>query len=124
MFIRKAPLPTRPRFESTDSPVLGPCTTTEVVMTFVPVMWTLWGVIVGSMLLLHIYRSSLEKNEDDQIFLDDSFEHEKAAQSLIVAKVHKIEPAIRVAKWLAVGMSVIVIVYYIRDILVQLNVFH
>ncbi len=93
-------------------------------MTFVPVMWTLWGVIVGSMLLLHIYRSSLEKNEDDQIFLDDSFEHEKAAQSLIVAKVHKIEPAIRVAKWLAVGMSVVVIVYYIRDILVQLNVFH
>jgi hypothetical protein len=93
-------------------------------MTFVPIMWTVWGVIVASMLLLHIYRSSLEKNEDDQIFLDDSFEHEKAAQSLIVAKVNKIEPVIRVAKWLAVAMSVVVIVYYIRDILVQLNVFH
>lgn len=91
-------------------------------MTFVPIMWTLWGVIVGSMLLLHIYRSSLEKNEDDQIFLDDSFEHEKAAQSLIVAKVNKIEPVIRVAKWLAVAMTVVVIVYYIRDIMMQLNI--
>ena len=90
-------------------------------MTFVPIMWTVWGVIVASMLLLHVYRSSLEKNEDDQIFLDDSFEHERNAQSLIVAKVQKIEPALRVMKWLAVAMTVVIIVYYIRDILVQLH---
>ena len=90
-------------------------------MTFVPIMWTVWGVIVASMLLLHVYRSSLEKNEDDQIFLDDSFEHERTAQSLIVAKVQKVEPALRVLKWLAVGMTVVIIVYYIRDILVQLH---
>jgi len=91
-------------------------------MSFVPIMWTAWGVIVASMLLLHVYRSSLEKNEDDQIFLDDSFEHERAAQVLIVAKVHKVEPALRVLKWMAVGMTVVVIVYYARDIMVQLNI--
>lgn len=90
-------------------------------MTFVPIMWTVWGVIVASMLLLHVYRSSLEKNEDDQIFLDDSFEQEKAAQSVIVAKVQKVEPALRVAKWLALAMTIVVIVYYIRDILLQLH---
>jgi hypothetical protein len=95
-----------------------------VVMTFVPIMWTLWGVIVASMLLLHVYRSSLEKNEDDQIFLDDSFDHERAAQLAIVAKVHKVEPAIRVAKWLALAMTAVVIAYYIRDILLQLNIIH
>jgi hypothetical protein len=91
-------------------------------MTFVPIMWSAWGVIVASMLLLHIYRSSLEKNEDDQIFLDDSFEHERAAQVAIVAKVHKVEPALRVLKWMAVAMTVVVVVYYARDIMVQLNV--
>jgi hypothetical protein len=91
-------------------------------MTFVPIMWTAWGVVVASMLLLHIYRSSLEKNEDDQIFLDDSFEHERAAQVAIVAKVHKVEPALRVLKWMAVAMTVIVVIYYARDIMVQLNV--
>jgi|SwirhisoilCB1_FD_contig_51_2092188_length_515_multi_19_in_0_out_0_2 hypothetical protein len=90
-------------------------------MTFVPIMWTAWGVIVASMLLLHVYRSSLEKNEDDQIFLDDSFEHERAAQLLIVAKVHKVEPALRILKWLAVAMTVVVVLYYARDIMVQLN---
>jgi len=91
-------------------------------MTFVPIMWTLWGVIVASMLLLHVYRSSLEKNEDDQIFLDDSFEHERAAQVAIVAKVHKVEPALRILKWLAVAMTVVVLVYYLRDIMMQLNI--
>ncbi len=92
-------------------------------MTFVPVMWTVWGVIVASMLLLHVYRSSLEKNEDDQIFLDDSFEHEKAAQSMIVAKVQKLDAPMRIFKWLSVAMTVIVIAYYVHDIGRQLNIF-
>ena len=91
-------------------------------MTFVPIMWTVWGVIVASMLLLHVYRSSLEKDEDDQIFLDDSFEQERTAQSLIVAKVQKLEPALRVMKWLALAMTLVIIVYYIRDILAQLHI--
>jgi hypothetical protein len=93
-------------------------------MTLVPIMWTVWGVIVASMLLLHIYRGSLEKNEDDQIFLDDSFDHERVAQMAIVARVQKVEPALRVLKWLALAVTLVVIVYYIRDIMVQLNVIH
>jgi len=93
-------------------------------MSFAPIMWSLWGAVVVLMFSLHIYRSSLEKNEDDQIFLDDSFEHEKAAQMAIVARVHKIEPALRVAKWLALAMTLVVIVYYVRDILLQLNMIH
>jgi hypothetical protein len=93
-------------------------------MTFVPILWSVWGAVVALMLSLHIYRGSLEKNEDDQIFLDDSFDHEKAAQMAIVAKVQRIEPALRVAKWLALVMTIVVIIYYIRDILVQLNIVH
>jgi hypothetical protein len=93
-------------------------------MTFVPILWSVWGVVVALLFSLHIYRGSLEKNEDDQIFLDDSFEHEKVAQMAIVAKVQKIEPALRVAKWLALAMTIFIIVYYIRDILLQLNVIH
>jgi hypothetical protein len=93
-------------------------------MTFVPIMWTVWGAFVALMLSLHIYRGSLEKNEDDQIFLDDSFDHERAAQMAIVARVNKVEAPLRLAKWLALAMTVVVVVYYIRDILVQLNVIH
>ena len=93
-------------------------------MTLVPIMWTIWGVIVASMLLLHVYRGSLEKNEDDQIFLDDSFDHERAAQLAIVAKVQKVELPLRIAKWLALAMTLVVIFYYIRDIMLQLNIIH
>lgn len=91
-------------------------------MTIVPIMWSAWGVFVALMLSLHVYRGSLEKNEDDQIFLDDSFDHERSAQSAIVAKVNRIEPALRVAKWLALVMTIVVVAYYVRDILIQLDV--
>jgi hypothetical protein len=74
------------------------------------------------MAALHIYRSSLTRDEEDQIFLDDSFNHEKMAQAAIVAKVTKVEPVLRVAQWAVVGMTAIVLAYYIRDILVHLNV--
>jgi hypothetical protein len=88
------------------------------------VMWGVWAAFVLFMAILYIYRSSLTRDEEDQIFLDESFDQEKAHQAVIVAKVDKIEPLLRVARWLVVAMSVVVLVYYIRDILVHLNVIH
>jgi hypothetical protein len=92
------------------------------MMTFVPIMWSVWSTLVVVMAGLHIYRSSLTRDEEDQIFLDDSFEHERSAQAVIVARVSKVEPVLRVAQWLVVGMTVIVLAYYVRDILVHLNI--
>ncbi|HEY1649757.1 MAG TPA: hypothetical protein VGF96_17370 [Terracidiphilus sp.] len=91
-------------------------------MTLVPMMWTLWCTLVALMAALYIYRSSLTRDEEDQIFLDDSFSHERIAQAAIVAKVTKVEPVLRVAQWMVAGMTVIVLAYYVRDILVHLNV--
>jgi hypothetical protein len=90
-------------------------------MTFVPVMWTVWAAFVTLMAGLYIYRSSLTRDEEDQIFLDDSFDHERAAQAVITAKVAKVEPLVRVARWIVVAMTVFVIAYYIRDIMLQLH---
>lgn len=89
---------------------------------FAPVMWAVWCSLVAVMAGLHVYRSSLTRDEEDQIFLDESFDHEKTAQAAIVAKVTKVEPVLRVAQWMVVGMTVIVLAYYVRDILVHLNV--
>jgi hypothetical protein len=91
-------------------------------MTAVPLMWSVWGGLVVIMAALYVYRSSLTRDEEDQIFLDDSFAHEKVAQEAIVSKVNKIEPAIAVMRWLVVSMTAVVIVYYVRDILLQLRV--
>ena len=91
-------------------------------MTFVPVMWTVWATFVTFAAGLYIYRSSLTRDEEDQIFLDDSFDHEKAAQAVIIAKVAKVEPLVRVARWIVVAMTVFVIAYYIRDVMLQLHI--
>lgn len=91
-------------------------------MTFVPVMWSIWGLLVVVMAGLHVYRSSLTRDEEDQIFLDDSFDQEKSEQATIVAKVAKVDPYLKVTQWLVVAMTVVVLVYYVRDILIHLNV--
>jgi len=93
-------------------------------MTFVPVMWTTWAAFVVFTAALYIYRSNLTRDEEDQIFLDDSFEHEKIEQAAIVAKAQKIEPLLRVAQWLVVAMTAVVLIYYVRDIMVHLDIIH
>jgi hypothetical protein len=93
-------------------------------MSFVPIMWIVWSAFVIFMAAMYLYRSNITKNEEDQIFLDDSFDHEKAEQAVIAARASRIEPVVRVAKWLVAAMTVFVIAYYIRDILVQLNIIH
>lgn len=91
-------------------------------MTMVPVMWSVWGALVVLMAGLRIYRLSLCRDEEDQIFLDDCFDHEKNAQAAIVAKCNKVEPVIKLTQWLVVAMTALVIVYYVHDILVHLGI--
>jgi len=85
------------------------------------VVWSMWAVFALIMAVLYIYRSSLTRDEEDQIFLDESFDHEKAQQAVIAARVAKVEPLVRIARWLVVAMTVVVIGYYIRDVMLQLH---
>jgi anaerobic C4-dicarboxylate transporter len=85
-------------------------------MTFVLVMWVGWCVLALIALGLHFYRSRLERDEDDQIYLDEAFSHEKAEQEAIVAKVNKIEPAVRASHWILGAATLFVVVYYLWDI--------
>lgn len=90
-------------------------------MSFVPAMWTVWAILALVVAGVHFYKSRLERDEDDQIFLDDSFDHMKVAQAAIVQKVHAIEPVERVALWLAVAATLFVIGYYIVEVIHQLQ---
>ena len=88
-------------------------------MPFVPVMWSVWGLTILVMALMFLYRSRLTRDEEDQIFLDDSFSHERSAQQAIVAKVAKVQPLIRVSEIVAAVATLFVIGYYINDVLSQ-----
>jgi hypothetical protein len=89
----------------------------------VSVMWSIWGAIVVILAGLFIYRSSLTRDEGDQIYLDPAFDHEKAAQAEIVSKVNRIEPMVKVTTWLAAVSTAFVICYYIVDIAKTLGYF-
>jgi hypothetical protein len=91
-------------------------------MTIVPIMWSVWGVLVLVLAGLYIYRTSLTRDEDDQLYLDEAFDHEKDAQAAIVAKVNKIEPAVKISTWLVAASTVFVIGYYIVYILRELGI--
>jgi hypothetical protein len=82
----------------------------------VPVMWGVWGLLLLLTAGVYLYQSRLTRDEEDQIFLSDSFEHEKAAQSQIAVKVSKIQPVLKICKLLVAVATVFVIGYYILDV--------
>jgi beta-lactamase regulating signal transducer with metallopeptidase domain len=84
-----------------------------------PVMWMVWGALVVLFMALHVYRGRLSRDEDDQLFLDDAFSHEKAAQAAITAKVSKVQPFVTGAMWAVGAMTLVVIVYYAIDVFSQ-----
>jgi hypothetical protein len=88
-------------------------------MTIVPVMWGIWGLLLLVTAAVYLYQSRLTRDEEDQIFLSDGFEHEKAAQSAIATKVSKIQPVLKICKVLVAVATVFVIGYYIVDVFNQ-----
>jgi hypothetical protein len=88
-------------------------------MTMVPVMWSVWILCVLILAVLYLYRSRLTRDEEDQIFLDDSFSHVRTAQANIIAKVNKIQPALTASLWLTGAATLFVVVYYIWDVMNQ-----
>jgi type VI protein secretion system component VasF len=88
-------------------------------MTFYPVMLSIWGVLAVVVAALFLYRTSLTRDEDDQIYLDDAFQHEKAAQEAIIAKVNKVEPALRISLWAAGTVTVLLVVVYFGSLVTE-----
>jgi hypothetical protein len=84
---------------------------------FIPVILSIWGLTALIATALFVYRTSLTRDEDDQIYLDEAFQHEKDAQEAIVAKVNKIEPALRTSLWAVAAVTVIIALYFTWDLL-------
>ena len=54
-----------------------------------------WGVVTGILLILLFYRSTLTRQEDDQLFIDESSSSRATEQSQPIAKVNKINPLVK-----------------------------
>jgi hypothetical protein len=54
-----------------------------------------WGVVTGVLLILLFYRSTLTRQEDDQLFIDESSSSKATEQMQLIAKVNKINPMVK-----------------------------
>ena len=90
-------------------------------MTHIQMMWACWGVLVLITFSIYLYRGRLSRDEDDEIFLGEGLEHERAAQAEIAAKVARIEPVLRIFIWLTAAVTVLFIGYWLYDMLLSLH---
>src|SRR5580765_7603530 len=57
-----------------------------------------WGVVTGILLILLFYRSTLTRQEDDRLFIDESSSSRATEQSQLIAKVNKINPLVKTGR--------------------------
>lgn len=80
-------------------------------MTMPPMMVPLliaWASLVGLLIVLLIYRGTLEIHEDDQLFLADSEGYLKQEQDDVARRMHKISPLVRFAQIGTIALTVII----------------
>jgi len=60
-------------------------------------LWLLivWGVLTCILIVLLIYRSTLNMHEDDQLFLDESEAHMAKEQVELISKMNKLAPLVK-----------------------------
>jgi hypothetical protein len=68
----------------------------EVIMHFIPTLWIVWAVFAAILLMLLLYRGTITRYEDDQLFLDDISDRQHKENDAIIRKLNKIQPFLRV----------------------------
>ena len=86
---------------------------------YVLIMWAVWAAFVLLMIALKMYTDRLARDENDQLTLDEAFDTLKTEQAAIVAKINKLNPVRRVVFGLTGVMSLVVVSYYVLDIVNQ-----
>ena len=86
---------------------------------FVPLMWTVWFVVISVFAAVNLYASHLVKDEEDQLYLDESSSHVKAEQDAMLARASRIAPFKYASSALAGIMTLFVLGYYVMNMVNQ-----
>jgi hypothetical protein len=65
-------------------------------MHVIPALWIVWGVFAAILLTLLLYRGTITRYEDDQLFLDDISDRAHKENDAIIRKLAKIQPFLKV----------------------------
>lgn len=90
-------------------------------MTFVSVMFSVWGAFILFFVGVRVYVGRVGRDEEDQILLSESSNSMKAEQDAIAARVRKLMPLQRASLILVGVMTLVVVGYYALDIVHQFS---
>lgn len=88
-------------------------------MSIMTVLWIVWAGITTILLVLLAYRGTLTRYEEDQIFLDPASGHQQHEQTLIVQRVNRIQPLVRIVTGATCALSATIIGIYVWDAIRQ-----
>ncbi|HTF68379.1 MAG TPA: hypothetical protein VK638_37445 [Edaphobacter sp.] len=90
-------------------------------MHYLTIVFIVWAVAVTVLLALLAYRSTLTRYEEDCLFLGDSNDLQHKEQESILARVRKVQPAVRAMTVATCIMSVALVGTFIFQLVQQLN---
>jgi hypothetical protein len=88
-------------------------------MSYVLVIWTVWGALGLVLLGLILYRTAITRHEDDQLFLEDTSTMLQQEQELIMKRVRPVEHMIRIFGGVEGLVTLGILAFYIMDALRQ-----
>ena len=65
-------------------------------MPVISVLWIVWAVFAVCLLSLLLYRGTITRYEDDQLFLDDISARQHQENDAIIRKLGKIQPYLKI----------------------------
>jgi len=87
-------------------------------MTPIEIVGGLFGLFAVGLIVLLIYKSTLTRHEDDQLFLDDANSHMQEEQTELLTKVNKLTVPMRV---FSIGSGVFLLAFLAMLIYQKLN---
>jgi hypothetical protein len=88
-------------------------------MSIMTVLWIVWAGVTTILLVLLAYRGTITRYEEDQMFLNPAAGHQQQEQSLILQRVNRIQPLVRVMTGATCVLSATIIGVYVWDALRQ-----
>lgn len=90
-------------------------------MSVMPTLWIIWASLAAILLLLLLYRSTLTRYEEDQLFLDDSFDRQRGENDAVLRKVAKIKPLVKIISGATGAMTAAILGMYVWDAIRAFN---
>lgn len=75
-------------------------------MDTITTLFIVWGALTAVLIILLIYRGTLNMHEDDQLFLDEAESHMAREQQELIIKMNRIQPWV----WIFGASSAVLIV--------------